>query len=73
MDDAIYYAVVMTEDYERIGHTPDDGTEFQLVVEDGTLLIVQNDVEAGVQEIVSMYAPGRWLEADLTCNEPDEE
>lgn len=73
MDDAIYYAVVMTGDYERVSHTPDDGTEFHLVVDDGTLIIVQNDVETGEEEICSMYAPGRWLEADLTANLPGEE
>lgn len=72
MDDTIFYVVVLLDDRKRVSHRPDDGTEFEIVVDASTLIIVQRDIETGEAEVVSMYAPGRWGEVDLTANLPDD-
>ena len=73
MDEELFYAVILLDDGKRQTHVPDDDAKLSLMVDEGVLIVLQSDAETGDEEICSVYAPGRWLEADITVNLPEEE
>jgi hypothetical protein len=73
MDEKLFYAVILLDDGKRQTHVPDDDTKLSFAVDEGVLIVLQSDVETGEEEICSVYAPGRWIKADLTVNKPTEE